>query len=251
MWFVVRDATSTTHDLLFQTSDTTWHAYNGYGGYTTYGSFDYPFEHAPSGAPLNLSEEGHDLRRAYKRSYNTPLITRDYRSVNTPLANEYPAIRFLERNGYDVHYAAGADMGVPARAAELLGRSRAYLSVGHDEYWSYEQREAVEAARDRGVHLNFWSANEAYWAIRFERSAFEASDVSPLEPPRTLVVYKESQSSTKLDPKEGAWTGTFRDSRPINPRGAMPENALSGTMFAVNAQRMDPLVVDGHRQPRR
>ena len=77
MFFVVRDADpSARHDLLFQTSDTTWHAYNGYGGYTTYGSFVYPFEHRPYSRPMNLSEPGHDLRRAYKRSYNTPLIVR-------------------------------------------------------------------------------------------------------------------------------------------------------------------------------
>ena len=57
--------------------------YNGWGGYTTYGTFEYPYEHAPGRAPLNLSDPDHALRRAYKRSYNTPLVTRDYRAVNT------------------------------------------------------------------------------------------------------------------------------------------------------------------------
>ena len=86
MWFVVRDGGTRRRSLLFQTSDTTWHAYNGWGGLTTYGSFEYPYEHAPSRAAYNLSEPGHDTRRAYKRSYNTPLITRDYRAVNAPYA---------------------------------------------------------------------------------------------------------------------------------------------------------------------
>ena len=72
-------------DLLFQTAELTWQAYNGYGGYTTYGSFDYPREHAPARRLLNLSEPGHQQRRAYKRSLNTPLITRDYRACNMPL----------------------------------------------------------------------------------------------------------------------------------------------------------------------
>ena len=44
-------------------------------------------------------------------------------------------------------------------------------------------------------------------------------------------------------PLPGAWTGTFRDNRPINPVGAMPENALTGTIFTVNAQRVDSLRV--------
>jgi hypothetical protein len=48
---------------------------------------------------MNLSSPGHDLVRAHKRSYNTPLVTRDYRAVNAPLSNEYPAIRFLEAMG--------------------------------------------------------------------------------------------------------------------------------------------------------
>lgn len=136
MWFVVRSAdegAGKQRSLLFQTADTTWHAYNGWGGLTTYGSFEFPFEHAPNRTAYDLGDADAGLRRAFKRSYNTPLITRDYRAVNTPLTNEYPAIRFLERNGYDVHYATGADLGVPRRARALLARSIAYVSVGHDE----------------------------------------------------------------------------------------------------------------------
>jgi hypothetical protein len=263
-FFVVRDAdvaaaagsTASVPEsgrMLFQTIDTTWHAYNGYGGLTTYGSFEYPFYHGPDPTPYNLSLPGHDLKRAYKRSYNTPLITRNYRAVNQPFGNEYPAIRFLERNGYELHYCTAADLGVPSRARKLLRGSSAYLSVGHDEYWSYEQREAVEAARDEGVHLNFWSANEAYWAVRFEASPVQEGSVgvdaddAAEDAPRTMIVFKETQSSVKLDPQPGAWTGTFRDDRSINPRGGMPENALSGTMFAANAHRSDSIVVDGGR----
>lgn len=41
-----------------------------------------------------------------------------------------------------------------------------YVSVGHDEYWSGQQRRAVTKARDAGVHLMFLSGNEAYWKVR-------------------------------------------------------------------------------------
>ena len=84
IWFVVREPLSTAtdvpdRDLLLQTADLTWHAYNGYGGYTTYGSFDYPREHAPRRRLLNLSDPGHQQRRAYKTSLNTvtAIRTRD------------------------------------------------------------------------------------------------------------------------------------------------------------------------------
>ena len=39
------------------------------------------------------------------------------------------------------------------------------------------------------------------------------------------------------------WTGTFRDGRAINPLGADPENAVTGTIFTVNAWRNDALEV--------
>jgi hypothetical protein len=57
---VVRDDGG-LHDIVFQTSDTTWHAYNGWGGYNLYGG-------GASG-----SSDG----RAYKVSYNRPFVTRD------------------------------------------------------------------------------------------------------------------------------------------------------------------------------
>ena len=56
--FVVRNDASHS-DLLFQTSDTTWQAYNAYGGNSLY-----------SGGP------GTNPGRAYKVSYNRPFTTR-------------------------------------------------------------------------------------------------------------------------------------------------------------------------------
>ena len=46
----------------------------------------------------------------YETSYNRPFITRDIRSVNTVFNAEYPMIRFLEANGYDVSYVSGFDV---------------------------------------------------------------------------------------------------------------------------------------------
>jgi hypothetical protein len=58
-----------------------------------------------------------------------------------------------------------------------------------------------------------------------------------------MVVYKESQSTTRIDPNATTWTGTFRDARAINVEGPWPENSLLGSIFTVNAQREDALVV--------
>ena len=62
---------------------------------------------------------------------------------------EYPMVRWLEQDGYGVSYFTGVDSD---RHGTEIREHRAFLSVGHDEYWSGAQRTNVEAARDAGVH---------------------------------------------------------------------------------------------------
>ena len=196
--FVVRDDDGGS-DLLFQTSDTTWQAYNDYGGNSLY-----------TGSP-----DG----RAYKVSYDRPFTTAANSDEDWLFNGEYPMVRWLERNGYDVSYSTGVDSD--RRGAEIR-EHRAFLSVGHDEYWSSGQRDHVEAARDAGVHLAFFSGNEVFWKTRWEDGH------------RTLVCYKETHAGAKIDPTS-TWTGTWRDPRGFNPEGPQPENALTGTLFRVNS----------------
>src|SRR4029077_830273 len=131
--FVVRDDAGHS-DLLFQTSDTTWQAYNQYGGNSLYVG-------SPDG-------------RAYKVSYNRPFTTRGTGAQDFVFNAEYPMVRFLEANGYDVTYTSGVDSD--RRGSELLNH-KIFLSVGHDEYWSGDQRTNVEAARAAGINLAFFS----------------------------------------------------------------------------------------------
>jgi hypothetical protein len=121
--FVVRDDLSTS-DFLFQTSDTTWQAYDATGGHSLY----------PKGT----------TPRAYKVSYNRP---NGHDMGHWVFGEEYPAVRWLEANGYDVSYFTGVDSD---RLGSLIKQHRVFLSVGHDEYWSDGQRANVEAARDAG-----------------------------------------------------------------------------------------------------
>jgi len=235
IYFVVRDDHHRS-DVLVQTLDTTWQAYNCWGSTNTYGvPCDQHELHAGSPAPPNTS------RRAFKASYNRPFATRAYRAVNMPFNAEYPLVRWLERNGYDVSYWTGVDAD---RFGHLLldatSQHRAYITIGHDEYWSGRQRQNIAKARDHGLNLMFLSGNEMYWRVRWEEDADGIDH-------RTLVVYKETQSLTKIDPDMDEWTGTFRDARDINPLGGWPENELTGTIFTVNAWRDDFLEVpDGY-----
>src|SRR6202035_4910635 len=81
--FIVRNDSSHS-DILEQTSDTTWQAYNDYGGNSFYA--------------------GNPAGRAYKVSYNRPVNT-----LGDFFSFEYPIVRFLEASGYDVTYSTGID----------------------------------------------------------------------------------------------------------------------------------------------
>jgi hypothetical protein len=223
--FVVRNDSSHSA-VLFQTSDETWQAYNGYGGHSVYGPTDV----------FDLTN------RAYKLSYNRPSDTRTFSSEEASwvFGEEYPMIRWLEANGYDVTYFTGVDA---ARNGSLIENHKLYLSVGHDEYWSGPQRTNVEAARDAGVNLAFFSGNEVFWKTRWENSIDGTNT-----PFRTMVVYKETLgpnsapiATAAVDPLDPpTWTGTWRDSFKSPPAdGGRPENSLTGTIFMVNGPGTD------------
>ncbi|MGX7824059.1 DUF4082 domain-containing protein [Actinokineospora sp. 24-640] len=221
--FVVRNDSSTS-DIVVQTSDQTWQAYNKYGdrpGINEFNMYEGGFPGSPDG-------------RAYKVSYNRP-----YRNAGTSnfLNAEYPLVRFLERNGYDVTYLSGVDV---TRNPNLLKNHKVYVSSGHDEYANAVQRAGIEAARDAGTSLFFATGNTMFWKTRFEGSI-----AGPSTPLRTLVCYKETKSpgGVKIDPHP-EWTGTWRDPRSSPPSdGGRPENALIGALFMVNGYRADALQV--------
>jgi beta-lactam-binding protein with PASTA domain len=225
MVFVVRDDARQA-DVLVQTSDTTWQAYNQYGGGSMY-----------CGGPVSNAGTAYECPgRVTKVSYNRPIDTRGHDPQSFLFNAEYPMVRFLEANGYDVKYWAGVD--TDRRGAELVGahKPKAFFSVGHDEYWSGEQRARVEEARNAGVNLAFFSGNEMFWKTRYEPS-IDASNTAF----RTLVSYKETLAGTKIDPAlNGAgqpiWTGTWRDPRFSPPAdGGRPENGLIGQIWTVNS----------------
>ncbi len=210
--FIVRDDLSTSN-LLFKTSDATWQAYNNYGGNSFYVN--------GSGTPVP------GFNHATKISYDRPFYTRSGGGGGAEedwfMNAEYPMIRWLERNGYDMSYVTDVDMERDLSAITPLNH-KVILSVGHDEYWSAAMRSKVENARNAGVHLAFFSGNEVYWKTRWENNT------------RTLVCYKEGTlgenvCNAKCDPLANTWTGLWRDGCSGvygSNDGCLPENALSG-----------------------
>jgi DNA-binding beta-propeller fold protein YncE len=192
---VVTDARPAS--LLFQSSVTTAQAYNDWGGESLYQD--------DGGTVPGRMATAVSFDRPYKSDGGSGQV----------LQYEARMARFLERNGYDVTYTTNLDVARQGTAA-LLSRG-AFLSVGHDEYWSPDERDAVERARDRGMHALFFGANAAYWKARLE-------DPGPDGNARTIVCYKMRPES---DPLQGATrTGRYRD-----PPENRPENALVGVMY--------------------
>jgi hypothetical protein len=181
-------------DLLYGVPDTTYQAYNDWGGRSLYG-----FNSVPD-------------PQATKVSYNRPYAQADP-GTNQPnwyMQSDRASVYWLERSGYDVAYTAVSDL--EDHGARVRDH-RAFVSGAHDEYWSDAMRQALEDARDAKTHLFFTGANAVFHKVRFEGANG-----------RVLVDYKPLETGL-IDPSGP--TGTWRD-----PFGAnRPENALLGAMY--------------------
>ena len=111
--FVVRNDASHSN-VLFQTSDETWQAYNYYGAGSLYGQASPVF---------NLNN------RSYKVSYNRPFLTRGFQEESDTylFGAEFAMVQWLEDNGYDVTYFTGVDA---ARSGTLIQITKSSWTPG-------------------------------------------------------------------------------------------------------------------------
>jgi len=207
--FVVRDD-GRKSDLLFQSSVNTYQAYNDWGGFSLY-----------TNPP------------AYEVSFNRPYHS--WYGSQDFLRFEYNMIRFLEREGYDVTYCT--DVDTHQNGDTLLLLHKAFLVVGHDEYWSWQMRDNVEGARDKGINLGFFAANTSYWQIRYASSQITG------DPNRTIICYKYAAMTKDPyaldgDPNNDYLITTQFRLAPVN----RPEDQMCGAMFNEAA---DTGVIDG------
>ena len=125
-------------------------------------------------------------------------------------------VQWAESLGLDVVYVTNVDV---ARRDVLRGQ-KLFVSAGHDEYWSRDQRNAVEAALQAGVNLAFLSGNSAYWQIRHE------PERAGTAPDRTIVCYKDTAPAEDPLASTPLITMRWRDQGP----GA-PEDQLLGVRY--------------------
>lgn len=187
--FLVRPSSGRTSAMLVQAPVNTWQAYNNWGGKSLY---DF---NSSSGAP------------ATRVSFERPIV--QDKVLNYPFSWEYPLVRFLEREGYDVAYVT--DVDVHRDPAELR-KHRLVMTAGHDEYWSKEIRSGLDAAVAARTNLAFMGGNTGVWQVRYEDTE------------HTLVGYK---SAADPIPDGGSKTLRFRELQ--TPR---PECQLLGVQSA-------------------
>jgi hypothetical protein len=235
--FVVRDDARPS-DLLFQSSVTTYQAYNNWGGKSLYDfnslggrafavSFNRPYARSSNPAAAYGNGAGDFVT-------NNAVPPTD---ASSPSGWEYNMVRWLEREGYDVSYSTNIDTHADGR---LLHRHKGWLSVGHDEYWTWEMRNHVEAARDGGTNLAFFSGNVCYWQIRLEPSALNG------DPHRTIISHKDdalTRDPYALDGSDRRHLATVRWREPPVNR---PEESFIGVMYDGNPVDVDIIITDPH-----
>ena len=233
--FVVRDDARAS-DYLFQSSVTTYQAYNNWGGKSLY----------------DFNSDGD--RRAYRVSFNRPYALSpnpiaafgngagDFLTTNSvPPSDaasaagwEYNLVRWLEREGYDVRYSTSLDTHAQG---SLVRRHKVWVSVGHDEYWTWSMRANLEDAVAHGVSLAFFAGNVSYWQIRLEPSPIRG------DPDRTMVGYKDAAwradpYALDADPENDRFLTVQWREPPVN----RPEEALIGVMYDGNPVDQDLVV---------
>jgi len=181
--------------LLVQAGINTYQAYNSWGGTSLYAD------------TTGTIPRGRAVKVSFDRPYDGD------RGLGLMLHWDAPFAAFVERFGYDVSYTTNLD--VSFRGVGHVRRAGAFISAGHDEYWSALERDVLDNALASRVSLIFLGANIAYWKIRYEAVSGEANA-------RILVCYRDPQ----IDPVQDDVTTQFRD-----PAVSKPENGLLGIMY--------------------
>lgn len=152
IFFIVKeDQPASNAKILFQLPTNTWQAYNDYGGWSLYTN--------PPGRRITFD-------RPYQPCYTGGGCVYKW---------EIPLVRWLESEGYAVDYIASEDLHADP---SLLFNYRLFITAGHDEYWSKEIRDNLDAFVAAGGNAAIFSGNTSYRQIRYEESG------------RTLVCYK-------------------------------------------------------------
>ncbi|HEU5474336.1 MAG TPA: N,N-dimethylformamidase beta subunit family domain-containing protein [Actinophytocola sp.] len=191
--FVVRPADpGSTAAILVSVPFPTWEAYNHLG---------------VPGQGLYLTEQpDRAVRVRFDRPGGGPVTAGGW---------DLPFYRWLSATGRTVEYCSALDLHTGAAA---LDSYRLLICAGHDEYWSWEMRDSVEAFVDAGGNLAFFTGNTCWWQVRF------SDDL------RTMICYRDAVRDPVAAVHPNRTTVEW-SSAPVN----RAENSMTGVSFRRGA----------------
>ena len=184
-FFIVRGRPEAPAPLLLLAATGTWCAYNDWGGSNHYEGITGPegnlfspvlstqrpwsrgFVTLPTGAPriplaaplpLGAAPRYPHMEWAYANGYSKKYASAGWASY------ERHFVHWAERAGYRLDIATQHDLHL---RPDLLASYRCVVIVGHDEYWSWEMRDALDAYLDAGGRVARFAGN-FLWQIRLE-----------------------------------------------------------------------------------
>jgi hypothetical protein len=166
-----------------------------------------------------------DGERATKVSLDRPMA--EPRLAGTFLDWDVYTVEWLEQAGYDVTYSTDIDTDLHPQS---LLKHKAFVSAGHDEYWTRQMYDAVETARDSGVNLAFLGADAVHSQVRLEPSTTHEV------PDRVIVCYRDANLDPTTDPL--LKTVEWRD--PLLNR---PQQGLIGVQYSGGLASNAPFIV--------
>jgi hypothetical protein len=192
---IVRSASAEGKVLLMH-AVATWQAYNLWGGYDLYQGMDGSYD---------------------SRSYVVSL-DRPYDDVGAEkfMVYERAAVVLAERLRLPIAYTTGIDVHTDP---SVLKGAKAIFSLGHDEYWTPQQRQYVTAARDAGANLAFLGANTCFRRVRFESSGLGTN--------RNVICYKTAYEEDPLYGGDDALVTTDFRADPSPD----PESSMTGVLY--------------------
>ncbi len=196
--FVVTDPSSHT-PYLFVHGVFTDEAYNNWGGKSLY-------------VGVGKSSTQEYSNRAVNVAFHRPFVQN--MGAGWFFSWEYHMVRWLEQRGYNVSYATDLDVDLHPG---ILTHHHSILIVGHDEYWTRQIRNGMDAAVAHGVNLANFAANTGFWQVRLQPYKNEPNAV--------IVCYKTNPDPIRF--KEPWLTTTMWRSPPVN----RPESELTGAMY--------------------
>ncbi|NKB98784.1 MAG: hypothetical protein GKR90_09875 [Pseudomonadales bacterium] len=217
-YFVVR--ATEPQDALLVLSTSTWAAYNDWGGPSFYTGGNTSALRRPLPKGFLDKDDPQRFRIArfidWDRDEGRAFARKGYSqwSMAAGWANwEILFVRWAEARGYNLGYATSFDLD---QDPDLLAGYSAYVSIGHDEYWSVGMRDNVEGYIDSGGNAAFFSGNTSFWQARFEGNGTQ------------LVAYKTALTDDPDYDADGAPKLSTMWSDPLVGR---PESEMTGVSF--------------------